>query len=148
MSIYVSKNFKYSEFICPCGCGIDRPIDEHYISLLQSLRDYIYQPIYITKGGGIRCPSYNKSIHGYWNSAHLFHKAGDIESPGISMFQLAKFAKEIGFSRIGLYPDDGHVHTDTFRPTPSEAWVKFKGKDYIYFRKFEEAMQYVALFVV
>jgi hypothetical protein len=147
MSIYVSKNFKYVEIRCPC-CGKDRPVDGHSIYLLQNLRDYINQPIYIPKGGGVRCPAYNKSINGYWNSAHLFAKAWDIFSYGISLIQLAKFAKEVGFNRIGIYPDDGHIHTDTFRPTPSEAWVKFKGKDYIYFKKFEEAMQYVALFVV
>lgn len=147
MLVYVSKNFKYSEFRCPCGCGIDRPIDSHYIYLLQSLRDYIHQPIYIPEGGGIRCLAYNKSIGGYWNSAHLFHKAGDIYSLGITIFQLAKFAKEVGFSRIGLYPDDGHVHTDTFKPFPSEAWVRDKNGLYRYFKKFEDAISYVALFM-
>ena len=141
MSIYITKNFKYAEFRCLC-CGKDRPIDGGYIFFLQKLRDYINQPIYISAGGGIRCLIYNKSIGGYWNSAHLFYKAGDIRSPGISTIELAKLAKGIGFSRIGIYPDSGHVHTDTFRPVPSEAWVKFRGKDYIYFRKFEDAVEF------
>uniref|UniRef100_A0A6M3L1P0 Putative peptidase n=1 Tax=viral metagenome TaxID=1070528 RepID=A0A6M3L1P0_9ZZZZ len=144
MSIYASKNFKFIEFVCPCGCGIDRPIDVHYIYLLQSLRDYVNQPVYITKGGGIRCLAYNKDIGGYWNSAHLFHKAGDIRSPGISVIELAKLAKQIGFSRVGIYPYTGHVHTDVFRPVPSEAWARGKGGRYYYYKKFEDAIEAVS----
>jgi hypothetical protein len=144
---YVTKNFRYIEFVCPCGCGIDRPIDSHCIYLLQSLRDYIHQPIYITKGGGIRCPAYNKSIDGYWNSAHLFHKAGDIRVPGMDIIGLGKKAKEVGFSRVGFYPYENFIHTDTFRPFPSEAWVRDKKGLYRYFKKFEDAISYVALFM-
>jgi len=145
MSLYITKNFKFAEIRCPCGCGKDRPVDARSIYLLQSLRDYIDEPIYVSKGGGIRCPAYNKSIGGYWNSAHLFAKAWDIKSPGMSVIELAEEAKNIGFDRVGLYPDSGHVHTDTFRPIPSEAWVKCRGKDFIYFKKFEDAIKYVKL---
>jgi len=145
MSLYITKNFKYIEVQCPCGCGKDRPVDARSIYLLQSLRDYIDLPIYISKGGGIRCPAYNKSIGGYWNSAHLFAKAWDISVKGMSVIELAEEAKHIGFDRIGMYPNDGHVHVDTFRPIPSEAWVKFKGKGYIYvyFKKFKDAVKFV-----
>ena len=143
MLLYITKNFKYSELRCPCGCGKDRPVDARSIYLLQSLRDYIDLPIYISKGGGIRCIAYNKSIGGYWNSAHLFAKGWDISTPSMSVIELAEEAKHIGFDRIGMYPDDGHVHVDTFRPIPSEAWVKYKEKNYVYFKKFEDAIKFV-----
>jgi uncharacterized protein YcbK (DUF882 family) len=146
MPEFITKNFKYIEIRCPC-CGKDRPVDEYSINLLQNLRDYINQPIYISRGGGIRCPAYNKLIGGYWNSAHLFAKAWDISSYGISSIHLAKFAKEIGFDRVGIYLDDGHIHVDTFRPVPSEAWVRDERGLYRYFKKFEDAISYVALFM-
>ena len=65
MSIFFSKNFKYSEIMCPCGCEKDRPIEPQLTYLLQALRDKINEPIYITIGGGIRCKKYNKRIGGY-----------------------------------------------------------------------------------
>jgi hypothetical protein len=145
---FITKNFKYSEFMCPCGCGIDRPVDSHCIYLLQSLRDYVHQPIYVTKGGGIRCPAYNKSIGGYFNSAHLFGKGADIRIPDMDIIELGKKAKEMEFNRIGFYPYDNFIHVDIMRPTPSKAWVRNKNGLYRYFRKLEEAMQYVALFMV
>jgi len=144
MSIFVSKSFKYIEFICPCGCGKTKPIDSRFIYLLQNLRDKLNQPIYITKGGGIRCPSYNKKIGGYFNSAHLFGRAGDIRVVGMDIVSLAKQAKDIGFPRIGLYPYDNFVHLDVMRPFPSEAWLRGKSGRYYYYRKFEEAIESVS----
>ena len=142
MSIYITKNFKYSEFACP-HCGKDRPIDPHFIFLLQSLRDKLNQLIYITKGGGLRCSNYNKAIGGYFNSAHLFGRGADIRVAGMDIVTLAIEARDIGFSRIGLYPYSSFVHLDTFRPVPSASWIRERTGNYIYFRNLEDAIKYL-----
>jgi len=142
MSIYVSKNFKYSEFACPC-CGKDRPIDPQLIFLLQNLREKIDKPIYISIGGGIRCKKYNKKIHGYVDSPHLYGKAVDIHAKKMDIVSLAKQAKDIGFSRIGLYPFNHFVHVDIIRPYPSASWVRDVQGRYVYFKSLDGAMTYI-----
>ena len=142
MSIYITKNFKYSEFACPC-CGKDRPIDPRLIFLLQSLRDKIDRPIYISKGGGIRCKKYNKQLGGYVNSPHLEGKAVDIHAKNMDIVSLAEQAERIGFSRIGLYPFSHFVHVDIIRPYPSASWVRDIQGRYIYFRTLGGAIMYI-----
>ena len=142
MSIYITKNFKYSEFACPC-CGKDRPINPSLIFLLQSLRDKIDRPIYISKGGGIRCKKYNQKIKGYVNSPHLKGKAVDIHAKNMDIVSLAKQAKDIGFSRIGLYPFSHFIHVDIIRPYPSASWVRDVQGRYIYFRSLDGAIIYI-----
>ena len=144
MSIFFSANFKYSEIMCPCGCEKTSPIDAHLIYLLQSLREKLGEPIYISKGGGIRCKKYNKWIGGYIDSPHLHGKAVDISVVGMDIIDLAKKAKDVGFTRIGLYPFDNFIHVDTVGPYPSASWVRTGGKPkdykYKYFKSLEEAI--------
>ena len=141
MSIYVSKHFKYKEFACPC-CNKTKPIDPRFIYLLQNLRDKLNIPIYVTSG--LRCLNYNKKIGGYYNSAHIFGKGADIRILGMSIIKLAKEAKEIGFSRIGLYPYSNFVHVDVMRPVPSEAWARGSSGRYYYYKKLEEAIEAIS----
>lgn len=142
MSIYITKNFKHSEFNCPC-CGKNRGIDSRFIYLLQNLREKIDRPIYISKGGGLRCKKYNRKIGSYRNSAHLFGKAADIHAKNMDLIQLAREAKDIGFTRIGIYPHNYFIHVDTYLPRPSESWVRCKTGKYVYFKKLEEAVKFV-----
>jgi len=137
MSIYFAKNFKYKEIACP-DCGKDRPLDPKLIYLLQSLRDKINRPIYISKGGGIRCPAYNKRIGGYRYSPHLKGKAVDIHVKNMDIITLAKEAWDVGFSRIGLYKT--FIHIDIVRPYKSSSWVRDKNGIYSYFSTLEEAI--------
>ena len=139
MSIYITQNFKYIEFACPC-CGKDRPIDPKLIYLLQSLREKIDRPIYISKGGGIRCKKYNKQIKGYVDSPHLYGKATDIQVENMDIVSLAKQAKDIGFSRVGLYPFSHFIHIDVIRPYPSASWVRDVQGKYHYFKTLEDAI--------
>lgn len=139
MSIYITRNFKYIEFACPC-CGKDRPIDPKLIYLLQSLREKIDRPIYISKGGGIRCKKYNKQIGGYVDSPHLYGKATDIQVENMDIVSLAKQAKDIGFSRVGLYPFSHFIHIDVIRPYPSASWVRDVQGRYFYFKTLEDAI--------
>ena len=140
MSIFVTKNFKRAEFKCPCGCSKDRPLDSKLIYLLQSLREKIGKAIYISKGGGLRCKAYNKKIHGYIYSPHLEGKAVDISAKHMKIIDLAREAKEVGFSRIGLYPYNHFIHIDTVRPYRSASWVRDKNGNYHYFKTLEQAI--------
>ena len=142
MSIYFAKNFKYIEIACP-HCGKDRPIDPKLTYLLQALRDKIAKPIYISEGGGIRCPVYNRKIGGYIDSPHLYGKAVDISVRGMDIIALAKIAKEIGFSRIGLYPFENFIHIDVVEPYPSVSWVRKKDGKYKYFLTLEKAIKFI-----
>ena len=143
MSIFVTKNFRFSEFACPC-CGKDRGVDSRFIYLLQNLREKIGKPIYITKGGGLRCRKYNQKIGGYRNSPHLRGMAGDIHAKNMSLIQLAKESKSIGFSRIGIYPHNYFIHIDTYSARPNASWIRDIQGRYIYFRKLEEAIEFIS----
>ncbi len=140
MSKYFAKNFLYSEIACP-DCGKSKPIDPKLAFLLQSLREKIDRPIYISKGGGLRCKKYNRKIGGYIYSPHLLGKAIDIHVRGMNIIDLALEADNIGFTRIGLYPYNHFIHVDTVRPYRSSAWVRTKG--YKYFKTLEEAIKFI-----
>jgi len=142
MSIFLSKNFRFLEIACPC-CGKVRPIDPRLIFLLQSLRNKIGKPIYISIGGGIRCKAYNKKIGGYKYSPHLLGKAVDIHAKNMDIVTLAKQAKDVGFTRIGLYPSNYFIHVDVLAPRPSASWVRDIQGRYIYFKKLEEAIEFI-----
>jgi len=143
MSIYFAKNFLYSEIACPC-CGKIKPIDPKLTYLLQSLRNKIDRPIYISKGGGLRCRAYNRRIGGYPNSAHIDGKAVDIHAKNMGIIDLAIVAKSVGFSRIGLYPFNHFIHVDTVNPyRGSASWVRDKGGNYHYFKTLEQAGNYM-----
>lgn len=156
MSIYFAKNFKYSEIMCPCGCKKARPIDSKLSFLLQSLREKIKRPIYISKGGGIRCKAYNRRIDGYIRSPHVPYwikikgtkyligcKAVDIHAKKMGIIELAINAKDIGFARIGLYPYNHFIHIDVVRPYRSASWVRDKNHNYTYFKTLDEAIEFI-----
>ena len=145
MSIYFAKNFKYSKIACPC-CGKDKPIDPRLSFLLQSLREKINRPIYISRGGGIRCKKYNRKIGGYKYSPHLEGRAVDIHAKNMDIITLAKEAKDIGFSRIGLYPFSHFIHVDVLEPRPSKAWLRDGDGIYYYFTTLEDAIKCVGKF--
>jgi len=136
MSVYVTKDFKYKEFACP-DCGVSRPINPNLIYRLQNLRDMVNIPIYISSG--IRCKKYNKHIGGYINSPHLTGKAVDIYAKNMTIKQLAIKAKEAGFTRVGLYPENHFIHIDIIRPWRSASWIRRKG-EYIYYKTLELAL--------
>ena len=152
MSIFITKNFKFSEFACPC-CNNCRPFDPRLIYLLQLLRDKIKKPIYITSG--LRCKKYNRKIDGYIHSPHVPHyvtikgkkrligcRAVDVHAKNMTIFELFWIAVDIGFSRIGIYPDNHFLHLDVLRPVPSRAWVKFKKRKPKYFKTWKEAIEF------
>ena len=143
MSIYFAKNFKYSEIMCPCGCKKIKPIDPKLNFLLQSLREKINRPIYISKGGGLRCKKYNRKIGGYRYSPHIDGRAVAIHAKNMGIIPLAKQAKDVGFTRIGLYPSNYFIHVDVLKARPSASWVRSKTGKYVYFKELEEAIKFI-----
>jgi len=143
MSTYFAKNFRFSEIMCPCGCEKIKPIDPRLSFLLQSLREKINRPIYISKGGGLRCKKYNRKIGGYRYSPHIEGRAVDIHAKNMGIISLAKQAKDVGFTRIGLYPSNYFIHVDTLKPRPSASWVRSKTGKYVYFKELEEAIKFI-----
>jgi uncharacterized protein YcbK (DUF882 family) len=142
MSIYITRNFKQIEFACPC-CGKVKPLNPRFIYLLQNLREKINRSIFISRGGGLRCKKYNRKIGGYKYSPHLKGIAVDIHAKNMNLIQLAKEAKEIGFTRIGLYPYSHFIHIDILEPRPSRAWIRNKEGIYYYFTTLEDAIKCV-----
>ena len=56
----MTKNFDRSEFLCPCGCGLDN-IDESLVEELQRSRDAVGVPYVIASG--CRCHQHNADIY-------------------------------------------------------------------------------------
>ena len=120
MRLYLTKNFRLDEFICPC-CGKDN-ISLELVENLQRLRDRYHDPIYVTSG--VRCEKENKRVGGYWDSPHLKGLAVDIVSR-VSPVTMAYLADSLGLFRIGIY--DHHTHLDIVKPCPSKYWVEKNG---------------------
>lgn len=68
------KNFRKTEFKCPCCGGYGVGIASSLVANLQKLRDK-YGSVEITSG--YRCPNWNKRVGGDYNSAHLKGQAAD-----------------------------------------------------------------------
>jgi len=109
---------------CPCAvCQTyantrGAEIDEDLIINIINLENRLKKKVKITSGE--RCPEYNYSIKGYKDSPHLTGKAFDIQVEGMSILELAREANNMGFKRIGIYPN--HVHVDMISPRPSKYW--------------------------
>ena len=139
MSKYVSKDFQQDEFACKCGCGKVKPIDPELIRLLQDLRTKLAKPIQVLEG--VRCRKYNHDIKGFIDSPHLAGKAVDCKAKNINLIDFAREARDIGFSRVGLY--ETFLHLDTIEPYPSASWYRNQNDIYIYFKTLEEAIMFV-----
>lgn len=109
----MSKYFTDDEFKCKC-CGQlpENGMDEHLIRLLDSMREAIGFPLYLSCA--YRCPSHNAEVGGVPNSQHVQGCAADILVPeGHNVESLAQVAEICGADGVGRYYNDGFVHVDT-----------------------------------
>lgn len=113
----LTKNFHLSEFACKDGTPVPAKYLDNVKELaanLQSLRDYIGEPIHVNSG--YRTKSYNKKVGGAPASQHLTASAADITTKNRSPKQvkaiIEKLIKEGKMKNggIGLYM--GWVHYD------------------------------------
>ena len=128
----LSKNFTLNEYVksqTALRKGIDNSIEstEHleaaealFADVVQKVRDH-FGPTIITSG--YRSPALNEAIGGSSNSQHCKGEAVDIEVPGISTVDLAKWIESnllfdqliLEFYTPGI-PDSGWVHV-SYRDT-------------------------------
>ncbi len=113
-SAKVAKNFTVGEFKSKDG-ALTVLIDRRLISRLQVMRDKLGRAIVITSG--YRTPEHNSSVGGAIDSQHMLGTGADIKVSGFSGDQLAKVAREVGFTGIGIGTD--FIHVDV-RDTPAE----------------------------
>ncbi len=105
-SIFITPNFKVSEFAC--HDGTDKVlIDHELLYLLQLIRSFMNVPININSG--YRTSSYNRKIGGATNSYHLYGRAADCSSNNNTKF--VYLANGLGIRGIIRY--DTFTHIDT-----------------------------------
>ena len=132
---------------CPCiacrNLSGSQKINTELIYKIIELENRVGKQVNIHSGR--RCIVYNQSIKGYIDSPHLTGLAADISVEGISILELTKICVEIGFSRVGIYPN--HVHVDMIDPMPSLFWyVRKYNESPIYsgrYKTLEEFLEYV-----
>jgi hypothetical protein len=121
------RHFSYSELDNGCGIGgwsggplsADRTKANAVRTMwkLEALRKGLGdKPLYVN--GGFRSTSCNRQVGGVSDSQHLYGNAADVTSRTSSLCQIARAARNNGFSGIygPGYPNHGnHVHVDSRR---------------------------------
>jgi len=109
--------FLRSEFLCPCGCGLDT-VDVELVAVLRRCRDYFGgRPLHVHSG--CRCSSYNATLPGAApNSYHIACKAADISIEGVSAAALAEYFVMTYPMCYGIGRYNDYVHID-MRPVPA-----------------------------
>jgi uncharacterized protein YcbK (DUF882 family) len=88
----LTNNFTLQEFDCKDGTPVPQqfiPNVQKLAEQLQTLRDYIGEPVMIT-GSGYRTPSHNAKVGGARNSQHLTASGADINARNYTPRQLSK----------------------------------------------------------
>ena len=108
-----AKYFKQGEFACKCGCGFDN-INPLLVQKLDIIREKMGTPLKVTSG--CRCASYNKSVKGKPDSAHVKGNAADIAIVGgVRRYAFLLLALR-EFKRVGVYGTFCHVDVDNELP--------------------------------
>lgn len=114
----LTSNFTLQEFDCKDGTPVPQqfiPNVQKLAEQLQTLRDYIGEPVMIT-GSGYRTPSHNAKVGGARNSQHLTASGADINARNYTPRQLSKIIEKLIKEKkmlqggIGVYK--GFVHYD------------------------------------
>ncbi|MBF0343596.1 MAG: DUF882 domain-containing protein [Nitrospirae bacterium] len=123
--------------------GIDNtPKSEEIIDNLRLLAENVYEKLFLKFGhniivnSGYRCPELNKAVRNSSSkSQHMVGQAMDIEIPGISNYDLAKWVSEnLDFDQLILEnyvlgnPDSGWVHI-SYKGSDNRKQIKTKKKD-------------------
>jgi uncharacterized protein YcbK (DUF882 family) len=98
--------------------GDEHPIDPRTLSLVYRIQRHFSVPeIRVVSGYRVPKPG-SRSNHGKG-------RAMDMVVPGVADEDVAKFARELGFTGVGVYPTSQFVHVDV-RPR-SYFWVDYSG---------------------
>lgn len=117
--------FKPHEFDSPDSPGSGENMDYELVSVLDSLRAYVNEPLKIASG--IRTQKYNNSIGGAKDSAHVDGMAADITCFTSSLrYKIIRFAILNNVKRIEVC--DRHVHIDVSKTLPQGVVIWGKSK--------------------
>ena len=123
----ISKNFRWEEFTCRCGCEMPNQVQiniQVLVSvLLQPIRKQLGRAIHI--GSGYRCKKHNKAIGGAKYSQHKEGTAADIVVRGMEpacVYSLLDehLSNHYKSSGLGKYPSFTHV--DLRKSTSHARW--------------------------
>ncbi len=98
--------------------GCEHPIDPRLLDLVYRIQTYFHAQ-------EIRVLSAYRAPHGHRRSNHGLGRAMDLIVPGATDEEVAKFARELGFVGVGIYPSSGFVHVDVRQR--SYFWVDRSG---------------------
>src|SRR5580700_9094543 len=98
--------------------GDEHPVDPRTLALVYRLQTHFDAPeVRVVSGYRVPKPG-SRSIHGKG-------RAVDLIVPGVADEEVARFAREMGFAGVGVYPTSQFVHVD-IRPR-SYFWVDYSG---------------------
>ena len=105
-STNISANFKISEFRSKDGAD-KILIDKEMIFILQKIREIANKAVNINSA--YRTVDHNKAVGGEKNSYHLYGRAFDIKSSGLSVDNVCNIANTLGIKGIIKYPTFTHI---------------------------------------
>lgn len=114
----LSANFAVREFACNDGTDAVF-VAPRLVMVLQSIRSHYGKAVSIHSG--YRTPPYNAKVGGVDGSQHTYGTAADISIKGVSVTELAAYARSImpDWGGVGIYKEQGFVHVDV-RETRSD----------------------------
>jgi uncharacterized protein YcbK (DUF882 family) len=107
--VYLTKNFKRSEFECGCGKCKEQKMSPELLMKLQIVRDEVGREV--NCNSGYRCESWNKHEKGSKGSRHILGWAADIWVKDMNPIILGAIAASKGL-RVGCYKHFVHVDID------------------------------------
>ena len=117
----LTKNFTVDEYLVgQRGNGKINKRALIHANMLQELREYLDEPIYVTSW--YRSEEYNKACGGIPTSNHLKGTATDIYVKDLDFRKFLKIARKwksiceryLIVGEIGFYPDDGFIHVGSY----------------------------------
>lgn len=102
----LSENFRVSEFKCKDGTNRIL-IDLEMIYILQEIRNISGKSV--TINSAYRTASWNRKQGGVSNSYHLYGRAFDIKTAGLSLDDICAIANTLGVKGIIRYPTFVHI---------------------------------------
>ena len=107
----LSSNFLVKEFACKDGSDAVF-VAPRMVMVLQSIRSHFGKPVNIHSG--YRTLPYNTKVGGVEDSQHTYGTAADISINGVSVADVAAYARSImpDWGGVGIYKKQGFVHVD------------------------------------
>lgn len=107
----LSAHFKVREFAC--GDGSDAVlVAPRLVMVLETIRSHFCAPVVIHSA--YRTPQHNAKVNGAAHSQHTYGTAADISIKGVSVSDVAAYARSImpDWGGVGIYKEQGFVHVD------------------------------------